>query len=63
MASKNYIELEKKEKVLKRLFGGDFVYPPFEKFKKKFPHAKRKKSWVEKMLDDISGTILNTYKH
>lgn len=61
-ASEMYIELEKKDKALKRLFGGDFIYPPFERFKKKFPHAKRKKSAIEKMMEDICGTIQKTYK-
>lgn len=31
-----YKKLEKKNKVLKRLFGSDFVYPPFEEFKKQY---------------------------
>ena len=61
MASDKYIELEKKDKVLKRLFGNDFVYPPFALLKKKFPHAKRKKEWYEIMLEDISGTVSKTY--
>lgn len=61
MASDKYIELEKKEKALKRLFGQDFVYPPFALLKKKFPHAKRKKTWIELMFEDIRGTIAKTY--
>ena len=56
-ASEMYIELEKKDKALKRLFGGDFIYPPFERFKKKFPHAKRKKSDMEWAI----GIIATTY--
>ena len=55
-ASEMYIELEKKDKALKRLFGGDFIYPPFERFKKKFPHAKRKKSDLEWAIGIIAAT-------
>ena len=61
MASDKYIELEKKEKALKWLFGDDFVYPPFEALKKKFPHAKRKKTWIELWLEDMKGSIARTY--
>ena len=56
-ASEMYIELEKKDKALKRLFGGDFVYPPFERFKKKFPHAKRKKTDIERVMERITRCI------
>ena len=56
-ASEMYIELEKKDKALKRLFGGDFIYPPFERFKKKFPHAKRKKTDIERVMERITRCI------
>ena len=56
-ASEMYIELEKNDKALKRLFGGDFVYPPFERFKKKFPHAKRKKTDIERVMERITRCI------
>ena len=56
-ASEMYIELEKKDKALKRLFGGDFIYPPFERFKKKFPHAKRKKTGIERVMERITRCI------
>lgn len=52
-ASQLFLELEKKDKDLKRLFGRDFIYPPFEQFKKRFPHAKRKKTEIEKMMEDL----------
>lgn len=54
MASDKYIELEKKEMLLKRLFGSDFIYPPFAELKKKFPHAKRKKKWYEWFIGSIA---------
>ena len=56
-ACEMYIELEKKDKALKRLFGRDFIYPPFEMFKKKFPYAKRKKTNVEKMIESIIAPV------
>ena len=42
MSAKKYVELQRKEATLKGLFGADFVYPPFQILKKKFPHAKKK---------------------
>lgn len=56
-ACDRYIELEKKDKELKRLFGQDFDYPPFEIFKKKFPHSKRRKTDFERTLDRIKWCI------
>ena len=35
-ANKQYKRLLKKQSFLKEIFGEDFVYPPFEKFKKKY---------------------------
>ena len=61
MASDKYIVLERKEKALKRLFGDDFIYPPFTIFKRKFPHSKRKKSNIELMLEEMKGSIAKTY--
>lgn len=61
MASDKYIELEKKENALKRLFGDDFVYPPFTALKKKFPHAKRTKTKIELMFEDIKFTIAKSF--
>ena len=62
MAHKKYCELEKKEKYLRKLFGHDFIYPPFVEFKKKYPYIKRKKTQIELMLEDVVGTIARTYK-
>lgn len=58
MASDKYIELEKKDKALKRLFGYDFVYPPFALLKKRFPHAKRKRNEFEMIIEHICSPIL-----
>jgi len=57
-ACDRYIELEKKDCELKRLFGQDFNYPPFEEFKKKFPHSKRRKTDFERTLDRIKWCVL-----
>lgn len=42
MSSEKFIELRRKDSILKSLFGKDFDYPPFVALKKKFPHSKQR---------------------
>lgn len=48
MSSKKFVELRKKDALLKRYFGDDFDYPPFVELKKRFPHA-RVRSFYEQI--------------
>lgn len=36
--NRRYKELKGKQYMLRQLFGGDFVYPPYKEFKKKYNH-------------------------
>lgn len=45
MSSKQFIELRKKDNILKSLFGDDFDYPPFIALKKKFPQSKQRDAY------------------
>ena len=48
MSTKKFVELRKKDALLKRYFGDDFDYPPFVELKKRFPHA-RVRTFLEAM--------------
>lgn len=56
-ACDRYYELYTKEHFLKKLFGRDFVYPPFTEFKKKFPYAKKKMAPFQEKLHSIFWSL------
>ena len=48
--NKIYQELDLKNRYLKKLFGKDFIYPPYEEFKKKYRFIIDKNDWMKDLF-------------
>ena len=48
--NKIYKELDLKNRYLKKLFGKDFIYPPYEEFKKKYRFIIDKNDWMKDLF-------------
>lgn len=50
--NRRYKELKSKQYMLRQLFGGDFDYPPYKEFKKKYNHiiVDEDKMWIKRIF-------------